>query len=395
MKLLRAGSAIFLAVAVLHCGSAPSVPPPDPVPEPQADAGEDAGVDAGPVAVVDAGNGCLPHQHPGEDGGCTSTLTWTAGPSLPAEAARDHHVTFIFEGDAGAYLGIAGGVAMGTTSDKLFSDVYVSHLGADGQPEAWVRSANRMTVPMGGAGLAIAGQRIYMMGGIATPSSLTNQVVSAPLLPSGQVGVWREETRFLAPVRYHLGAFAHGDFVYLLAGFDGHGVFGDVQRARIGPNGVLGAWEQTTALPSPRSHHAVAMQGDSVYVVGGWGMSGPFKEVLRSTLAADGTLGAWVKVADLPTARRTHSATFVDDALYVLNGEDGDGSHLGNAVTEVLRAPLLPDGTLGAFSVVSDPSPSPRRHTHQAPAWNGRLYSVAGSDAAEVPRSACSVAELH
>jgi len=64
-----------------------------------------------------------------------------------------------------------------------------------------------------------------------------------------------------------------------------------IERAAILENGSLGSWEAAGELPEKRSHHALAVHGDALYVIGGLtgnpsGANTVRTDVLRATLGA-------------------------------------------------------------------------------------------------------------
>jgi hypothetical protein len=86
-------------------------------------------------------------------------------------------------------------------------------------------------------------------------------------------------------------------------------------------------------------------------------------------------LGAWADAGELPEGRATSAATVFLDQVYVIAGMT---ELTGGEVDTVLRATFGADGTVGAFEELA-PLPTPRAHSHQAPLYQGTLYSVGGS----------------
>jgi hypothetical protein len=139
---------------------------------------------------------------------------------------------------------------------------------------------------------------------------------------------------------------------------------------------TLGPWTTISPLPMPLTHHAAVVYQNAIYVIGG-GSSGAAATtaILRATVAADGSLGAWQHVGDLPATRASPAATVFLDRLYVVGGMT---SLTGGEVATVLRASFDMAGNVGAFDELA-PLPKARAHSHQAPVLNGHIYSVGGS----------------
>lgn len=120
-----------------------------------------------------------------------------------------------------------------------------------------------------------------------------------------------------------------GQELYVLGGLDGSGnASATVYHAALGTDGTVpaatavGTWTATTPLPEALyALQAVIFHG-RVYVAGGADASGtPAAKVYASKIAADGTLGAWETLTDLPVALAHHQLVTAAGALYVLGGD--------------------------------------------------------------------------
>ncbi|MEQ8848862.1 DUF1668 domain-containing protein [Botrimarina sp.] len=87
-------------------------------------------------------------------------------------------------------------------------------------------------------------------------------------------------------------------------------------------------WSGLPGLPSPRSSHNAVVVGDTLYVVGGWTLSGASDgEWLGSALAYDlgGSEGQWRELPESPFKRRALALSHVDGRVAVLCGMTDDG----------------------------------------------------------------------
>lgn len=163
------------------------------------------------------------------------------------------------------------------------------------------------------------------------------------------------------------------------------------------PTSVLGAfawsaWEQATPLPQARAFAAAvaAGPGNSVvtvpgelYVLGGLDPAGVATSgVYRAPVAPDGTLGAWTATTSLPQARFGHAAAAFRGRVYVSGGVGADGL----AATAVWSAPIHADGTLGGWTALAD-LPAPLAY-HQLVSYAGYLFAVGGTSEGADPLSA-------
>jgi hypothetical protein len=79
-------------------------------------------------------------------------------------------------------------------------------------------------------------------------------------------------------------------------------------------------------------------------------------------------------VGQLPATLTTHASFVHAGSLYVVGGIESD-SHNTAAVR---RAPIGADGLVGAWESLPE-LPKARAHAHQAPFFEGRTYAVAGA----------------
>jgi len=165
-----------------------------------------------------------------------------------------------------------------------------------------------------------------------------------------------------------------GDWLHVVGGNTYRKLLADTWRARIGRDGALGPWQSSTPLPAPRGGLAVAVNGGAVVLTGGQ-LADPrlrnTTEVYVATLGADGAPGAWTPAAPLPGRRYHHASVYANGFVYVTGGQDSSRS-----TATVWRAPLSPDGTLGAWTALPD-MPKARSH-HAALVHDGALYLIAG-----------------
>ena len=131
---------------------------------------------------------------------------------------------------------------------------------------------------------------------------------------------------------------AHGGSLYRVGGMTAANGIDDVEEElfstatfeRYDPDGD--AWQELPALPGPRSSHDAVVVGDTIYVFGGWELSGgdsasgTFSDKgLKLDLSAANL--AWVEV-DQPFKRRAVCAAAVGETVYVIGGltEAAEGS---------------------------------------------------------------------
>lgn len=325
------------------------------------------------------GGACPVGSHAGPEGPCEATLTgWVDGP--PLAQRRDHHITFVVESEAGPFLYAAGGIEDNTTP---FASSERAPILPDGSLGAW-GEATPLPGTAGGAGVAVVGATLIVTGGFRFTESgqpfLSDDTDVTTIQPDGSLGAWAEGPKF-GPTRFHHTMATHGDSIYVLGGLTGNNTDNtpSVERATVGADGTVGAWAEVTPLPAKRSHHSVAVRGAALFVTGGLagdpaGSHTLYADVLRAPILEDGSLGAWSQVGELPAPLSTHASFVHADHLYVVGGIEG--GHMN--VARVQRAPIAADGAVGAWEELA-PLPKARAHAHQTPLHAGHVYAVAGA----------------
>src|SRR5690606_28453475 len=110
--------------------------------------------------------------------------------------------------------------------------------------------------------------------------------------------------------------------------------------------------------PTPRDHLASAMISGKVYVIGGR-LNGDYRHNLSVTEVYDPARDSWDRATDLPTARSGITASVVGHYIYVFGGEGRDGTFRENEAFDPARnvwqpmAPM-PTGRHGLGSAVVD-----------------------------------------
>lgn len=86
-----------------------------------------------------------------------------------------------------------------------------------------------------------------------------------------------------------------------------------------------GFYKETTSLPEPRQMYGAAVLGDYLYVLGGNSTGGFVTSVVKAPILPDGNLGQWTLTTPLPQSRAyiENSTIVLNDVLYVVGGHDG------------------------------------------------------------------------
>lgn len=163
-----------------------------------------------------------------------------------------------------------------------------------------------------------------------------------------------------------------GAFLHAVGGNDYSRVYATTHSARIGEDGVPGEWSAGPNLPSARAGTGVANTGRYVVLTGGRAFGQPdFTEVLVAPVLESGRLGAWRVGPALPSHRFHGSAEHHQGRIYAVGG-----LYTGTATSTVLVADLSAEGELSPWRPVRS-MPGPRSH-HASLVRDGHLYVIAG-----------------
>jgi len=272
-----------------------------------------------------------------------------------------------------ALLCLAAAVALRPGSGQALADAAKPPAGTKlpPQPREWVAPAVDLTpppaparwsggwtrgrdlpLPLAGHKAVAVGQRLYVVGGVTGRESLgSRDVLMTTVGKDGALGPWKKLSPLPTPVAFGAAVTARGR-LYWLGGSSREGMqllYDKAWSAALKPDGTLSAWREERPLPDKLQHHAAAVLGDVLYVLGGFNGQ-EYNEALRyAPLAADGTIGAWKDA----TGRYPHrvgrtSLQAAGGALYVTGGlwSDSQGEHITSLVR---RGAPGPDGDVKAW----------------------------------------------
>jgi Kelch motif len=206
-------------------------------------------------------------------------------------------------------------------------------------------------------GVAAHNGFIYAVGGGNGPSGhhLLRSVERAAILPDGSLGLWHKETQSLNFPRRCAKVVAEGDYLYAIGGFGGT-LFDSMERARFKADGSLGPWRLLAAkLTMPRYIHAVAETHDHLYILGGHAQQGGNGEAAAEYAKLDGhrAVTAWRATAAMQQGRYALAAATHGNELYALGGMNG-----ATYLDVVEESRINADGSLGAWRKIA-PLPAP------------------------------------
>lgn len=189
------------------------------------------------------------------------------------------------------------------------------------------------------------------------------------------------ESSFLTTQRQGGSSVVIGKYVYAIGGLNFvPSESSVVERALINADDTLGSFAAVpgVALTTGRHDAVLAVLGGYVYVIGGQASGTALTSIERAPVAPDGTLGAFTIYGQTLTSSRTGATSAVVGAsLYVLGGIVA-----GTVSNSIEVAPIAPDGTLGAFAPVTSSSLADPRAGAAAAVIGTYLYVIGGESSA-------------
>ncbi len=298
------------------------------------------------------------------------TLAWAK--SDVASPPRNHHLTVIAQTAAGPFLYAIGG----TNGLTNMGNVDRAPIHDDGSIGDFTSLGSIPRATGGMTGAIVNGVIVFAGGNRGT---VTDAAYSAVINADGSLGPWKDAGSTLH-FRMHPGSVVQGDTMFVLGGFNDPNVWDDIVSAKVAPDGTVSAWAPAGKLPGPLSHFSATLHDGYVYLAGGLDTSAfaspaPLAAAWRGHLLADGTIGEWTKMPDLPASVSTHASYFYGGYVYVGGGLTSARYRISDAVW---RAPIGPDHGLGPWETVAK-LPINRAHVHQMPTFGTHVYSVAGA----------------
>ena len=208
--------------------------------------------------------------------------------------------------------------------------------------------------------------KLYRCGGGHDYVNYTNKVYYCDINADGTLGSWSMGPDLPYNIT-HCKPVVTKDRVYLIGGSrEGTDslISDQVFTAAIDANGVVGSWSEVTPTPRGFIGHSAFTTRNRVYLIGGYSQSGTsvglndennyHGEVYTAPIDADGFIGVWSKVADLPVKNYTGAAYVTKYRVYII----GNLNHLGVATGDLITAPIREDGTLGTWKVYPGMAPA-------------------------------------
>lgn len=171
--------------------------------------------------------------------------------------------------------------------------------------------------------VVVTKNKVFIFGG--NNGASINTIQTATVADDGTVGAWSNLAMTLPFTLRNFKVVTTKGFVYLISGTSSGNSTNFVYRSPIDINGNLGAWQADGAMPAGLSGHQVFLTSTQMYAIGGSLDGGVTagNTVYKSTIAADGSLGAWSAGPALPINLQYTRLAITKGRVYLIGGHTG------------------------------------------------------------------------
>ncbi|HEY4691662.1 MAG TPA: hypothetical protein VIK33_20305 [Anaerolineae bacterium] len=259
----------------------------------------------------------------------------------------------------------------------------------------WITTTNATHfVPRSEHAATIANDRIYVFGGRAAANTLTSIQYATINTLTHDLSNWVTATNSLSSLYLGgisaLSAATLDGYVYLIGGYSSDeaiGITSTVAFAAIQPDGTLGSFSKTAALPQRLSRSEAIVLNGYLYVIGGRGPDSAGRNTVYYTQPdpLTGAISEWLTAtAALPYKVFGHEAFAANDYLYFAGGISNTAAVSGVVPYVYYALPLTGTGDITAGGWIStEVMPFPLYEAAGA-SFGGQLYSTGGSASAQL-----------
>ncbi len=246
----------------------------------------------------------------------------------------------------------------------------LAHSGSSAGISNWTSNVS-LPEPFAGVNAIRHGDYLYIVGGKSTSAQdfgVSTRVYVAELDGNGNVKSWNTTTPLQEPSFLH-ATLVTSDHIYVFGGYTGRNSRERVWRAQFLADGALGEWEKLRDMPQAMHFNQAVLVGDRIYIVGGYRDTELFDTVYYSTIKESG-ISTWKLTRKLPVPLYRHRSVAHNGVIYVLGGRTGEDT------AAVYMTRPGEDGQIGAWTETTA-LPEPRSY-HSAVVHDGRIYVLGG-----------------
>ncbi|RLD58998.1 MAG: hypothetical protein DRJ05_07080, partial [Bacteroidetes bacterium] len=258
--------------------------------------------------LVSSNNVYLPYQ-------ATDVNNWLTTTVLPQTLEGHKSATW-----NNRYVYIVGGY-----NDLIYSSsVYRATLQSGGI-SSWT-AVSSLPLGLRDHAVVIGTNTIYVLGG-KDGTGIYDEIYFATINTDGSIETWQVASVTLPETLWgHTAVYCNG-YIYVAGGSNNStatSARSNVYYAKVLADNTLSSFTATTSLPQTRNGQSMVVDGDEIYVLGGFSNGGTKRNtVYRATSGNNGTLSSWSSATALPLTISNHSSVIMNGLITVLAGESG------------------------------------------------------------------------
>ena len=247
---------------------------------------------------------------------------------------------------------------------------------ADGTLGAFTTVGAALSTARMSASSIVVRDQLYVIGGFSSASSVFDSIEVAPVMTDSSLGAFTVVSTRLLRARADFATALVGGYLYVIGGSDGTTAIASIERAPIAADGTLGAFEDAGSLVTARSGHVAAVLGNSLYVFAGADAAGQeLALVERAAINLDGSVGAFEMLASQLTAARARPALAVyGNSVYIIGGRTS-----GGARSDVDTSVFDTSGELAGFAQARTSNLVTARYGHSVVVIGNYVYAIGGT----------------
>lgn len=169
---------------------------------------------------------------------------------------------------------------------------------------------------------------LYVIGGwrdFPAPGSAESKVYKAAIHPDGTLGDWENLAPLPKTLHAHSAVVSNG-YIFVIGGKEwlGDTTQDSVYSGRILSDGTIEGWNTVDPLPIPLHYHSATLWDGRIIVTGGRTDNDvPVSTTYIANVEPNGNIGAWEESTALPNPLFKHDSVSSVDSVYVIGGQDG------------------------------------------------------------------------
>jgi hypothetical protein len=309
-------------------------------------------------AQFDTSTGTINSPNPGT-GACSG---WCSASAYNLPDGRANFSLVAYNGFLYAMGGTSANCTAGngTGTSGYCKTVYISRLGANGEPRLWSPTSSdtstwsywyldtNLPAERAYSGAVAYNNHMYFMGGRSS-SGATNSVYVANITPTGQLGAWTSSGNTLPTAnQYDFSAQQYNGYLYIIGGSNGptSTPSNSVWYSKTNTNGTINSWQQTSSFTTGRisgGSNLSVVWGAYIYISGGCTAvngSGYCTNIASDTqvasINADGSIDTWNTMAGVTDTRMSYSLIAWRNKIYDIGGCSAQNTTTGDCNSGML-----------------------------------------------------------